>query len=167
MSRRKGGLYLPLDVNFWDDPRIVRAGEKAAVLYLAMALACKRLSSDGRLELVQIDRLHVQNWRTRLATLLHEELVLDLNDGYITISAWLQHNDPAHVVQARRQADAERKRGRTPNGIRPESAPTPSVERSREERREVPPPPESGTTCIHDSDSALCSICSRPQRGVA
>ena len=168
MPRRKGGLYVPLDVNFWDDPRIVRAGEKAAVLYLNMATACKRLGSDGRLEALQIDRLHVPGWKARLDILLREELVLDLQDGGYTIASWLQHNDPVAVVQARRAADADRKRG-TPSARNPDGIPTESERKRREvERREVAPPPESAPTlvpagidCVHDSDAGLCPICVR------
>jgi hypothetical protein len=165
MPRRKGGLYLPLDVNFWDDPRIVRAGEKPAVLYLAMCLASKRLGSDGRLEPLQIDRLHVPGWKTRLAVLVREQLVLDLDDGVYTIAAWLQHNDPAHVVAERRAADAARKRQQPPNGIRPDSAPSRDVERSREKKREVPPRPESvpDADCEHGVDRhASCPRCPSP-----
>lgn len=156
MARRKGGLYLPLDVNFWDDPRIVRAGEKSAVLYLAMCLACKRLNQDGRLEALQIDRLHVSGWRARLAPLLQEQLVLDLDDGAYTIASWLQHNDPAHVIAQRRADDAARKRGQTPHGIRTDSSPTPSVERSREKKREVP----VESDCEHGNDRHVaCRQC--------
>ena len=158
MPRRKGGLYLPLDVNFFDDPRVVRAGEKAAVLYLAMCLAAKRLGSDGQLEPLQIDRLHVPGWKARLAVLVREELVLDLGDGAYTIAAWLQHNDPARVVAERRAADAARKRGIHPNGIRTESEPSRSVERSREEKREVRNPPD--TDCEHGVDRHVgCAQC--------
>lgn len=168
MPRRKGGLYLPLDVNFFDDPRIVRAGEKAAVLYLAMCLAAKRLGSDGRLEPLQVDRLHVPGWKPRLAVLLREELVLDLDDGAYTIAAWLQHNDPAHVVAERRAADAARKRGKPPYGIRTESAPSRDVERSREEKREVAARPESGTDCEHGVDrSSSCRRCPSTLKAVS
>jgi hypothetical protein len=163
MPRRKGGLYLPLDVNFFDDPRIVRAGEKATTLYLAMALACKRLGTDGRLEPLQIDRLHVPGWKARLATLLREQLVLDLDDGSYTIAAWLQHNDPASIVAQRRAEDAARKRGQAPHGIRTESVPSRSVERSREEKREVRTRSESGpeADCEHGVDRhAGCRQCS-------
>lgn len=166
MPRRKGGLYLPLDVNFWDDPRIVRAGEKPAVLYLAMCLASKRLGSDGRLEPLQIDRLHVSGWKARLDALLREELVLDLSDGAYTIAAWLQHNDPSHVVAERRAADAARKRGEHPHRIRSESGPTPDVERSREKKNEVGNPSED---CEHGVDrQASCTRCaSQPLRVTA
>lgn len=145
MPRRKGGLFLPLDVNFMDDPRVVRAGRDAAWLYLAMALACKRLNTDGRLEPLQVDRLHVPSWKKLMPTLLHEELVLDLDDGSYTIAAWFRHNDPAAVVAERRAADSARKRGtgseRNPNGIRTESVPSRDVEKNRVEKREVRIPP--------------------------
>lgn len=140
MARRKGGLYLPLDVQFFEDPKVLRAGEKAGWLYLNMALACKRLGTDGVLEHIQIERLHVPNWRGRLSILIREQLVLDYENGTYALASWLIHNDPIAVVTERRQQDAARKRGvhaQPPHGLRTDSAPSRSVERSREKRREV------------------------------
>jgi hypothetical protein len=80
MPRRRGGLWLPLDVNFMEDDRIVAVGERAAWLYLAMCLASKRLGTDGMLTARQVDRLHVPNWRARLVLLVRVELVADFGD---------------------------------------------------------------------------------------
>lgn len=155
MPRRKGGLFLPLDVNFMDDPRIVRAGRDAAWLYLAMALACKRLNTDGRLESLQVGRLHITGWKKLLPILLHEELVLDLDDGAYTIAAWFRHNDPAAVVAERRASDAARKRGQSPNGIRTESVPGRDVEKNRVEKRKVRNPPHGPCPGCPDCPSSL------------
>jgi hypothetical protein len=143
MPTRKGGLWLPLDTNFYDDPRIIRAGEKAATLYLAMCLACKRHGYDGRIERIQIERLHVPGWKARLDVLFREELVSDFDDGFVTIVSWLKHNDPHQKVQERRAADAARKRGEsvpTPVGFQTDSRPGRDVEKRRVEKREVDVP---------------------------
>jgi hypothetical protein len=134
VTRRKGNLFLPLDVGFPDDDRIVEAGEKAAWLYICMALAAKRLGTDGVLTARQVDRLHVPGWQNRLAQLLEVELVVSVGEDTYALRAWFQHNDPVAVVEERRRKDAERKRGQRPNGVRADSVRSPSVEKRREEK---------------------------------
>jgi hypothetical protein len=157
MPRRRGGLFLPLDVNFMEDDRIVEAGEKPAWLYLAMCLAAKRLGTDGRLTARQLDRLHVPQWRLRLEPLVALQLVHDLGADLWGIAAWYSHNDPQVVVAERRAKDNERKkRGGVPSGIRSESGPIPRVERSREEKREVDAPSDATTECPHGHLPGKC-----------
>lgn len=110
MARRKGGLFLPLDVNFMDDPKVIRAGEAAAWLYLAMCLTCKRIENDGVLNVAQIARLSVPKWQARLARLNDTELVIQVDDERHAIAAWLVHNDSADEVAERRRKDLERKK---------------------------------------------------------
>jgi hypothetical protein len=107
---RKGSLWLPLDVNFMDDPKVIRAGEQAGWLYVAMSLFCKRVGTDGLMMPEQVERLGVNNWRKRLDALLREELVVLLDDGQLAIAAWLLHNDSADEVAEKRRRDADRKR---------------------------------------------------------
>lgn len=166
MPRRKGGLFLPLDVSFWEDPKIVRAGEKSAVLYLRMATAAKRWATDGELDETQMALLHAPDWRKRIEPLLREELVWRVAENVYWLAAWRNHNDPVAVVQARRAEDAKRKRGerslseRSPNGHGGPSEPSPSVERSREEKREVRSPADAD--CAHGVDRfASCMQCVR------
>lgn len=164
MPRRKGGLFLPLDVSFWDDPKVVRAGEKAAVLYLRMALAAKRWGTDGELDVTQMGLLHTPDWRKRIEPLLRENLVWAVDSDRYWITGWGNHNDPIAVVNARREEDAERKRkGRTsersPNGHGKASAPSPSVEKREVEKNEVRVPAED---CEHGVDRfASCLQCAK------
>lgn len=134
MPRRKGGLFLPLDVGFTDDDRVVEVGEKPAWLYLCMALASKRLGTDGVLTARQIDRLHVTSWQQRLTALLAVELVVPHGDDTYALRAWFQHNDPVVVVQERRKKDAERKRSGRTDGVRTASEPTRAVEKREVEK---------------------------------
>lgn len=134
MPRRKGGLFLPLDVGFPDDDRIVEAGERPAWLYLCMALASKRLGTDGLLTARQVERLHVSSWQARLAELVRVGLVLRVDDGTYGIAAWRNHNDPIALVRERQAKDAERKRTSRPNGLRTETGRTPGVEKREEEK---------------------------------
>jgi hypothetical protein len=110
MPRRKGGLFLPLDVNFMEDEKVIRAGEAAGWLYLAMCLACKRLLNDGILDRKQIERLHVRGWRQRLDTLVENELVMVWDDTRYAVVAWLKHNDSSGEIDAARNKDAAHKR---------------------------------------------------------
>lgn len=137
MPRRKGGLFLPLDVNFWDDPRIVRAGERAAVLYQVICIKCKTTGNDGRFDPVMLPRLNVPGWQKRLPPLFEEQLLLDLDDGYYTVAAWLKHNDPQAKIEDKRAVDREYHAGRRRNRVGTDSDPSRSAERSREEKREV------------------------------
>jgi hypothetical protein len=59
MSRRQ---FLPLDVAFMEDAKIIEVGQAAAWLYLAMCLSCKRNGTDGQLTYAQVKKLNVRNW---------------------------------------------------------------------------------------------------------
>lgn len=170
MPRRKGGLFLPLDVNFMDDPKIVRSGESAAYLYLAMCLACKRLGVDGVLEPLQIDRLHVPRWQKRLDILVREQLVIEVPDenGALVygITAWYGHNDPAAEVERRKREDAARKRSPRPIGIHPDSAPVRDVEQNRVEKNRTDLRPEAAADCPHGAARrGLCALCRLRETG--
>lgn len=135
MPRRRGSLWLPLDVNFFEDDRIMEAGEKATYLYLAMCLASKRLGTDGLLTPRQIAKLAIPGTRTRLQKLISLELVHNFDRLY-GVAGWGKHNDPMVLVAERRERDNLRKKGQAlPTGILPESRPTPRVEKRREEKR--------------------------------
>lgn len=173
MARRKGGLFLPLDTEFMDEDKILDAGERAAWLYLAMMLRCKRLETDGVLTARQIERLGIPGWQKRLADLMRplgadqDPLVTQLDADTYLICAWLNHNDPAELVQAKRRKDAERKRSnaRNPDGIRTESERTPDVEERRGEEMPPNPPPSGGqvSRCTkHTRPKAYCEDCQLP-----
>lgn len=47
MARAASRIYVPLDVNFFDDDKVMQAGEAAGWLYLRMCTRAKLLDSDG------------------------------------------------------------------------------------------------------------------------
>lgn len=98
MSRTVGRVYLPLDVEFMEDDRIIEAGEKAGWLYLAMCLRAKRLLSDGKLTARQVSRLPVSGQSPRLKALVDVGLIRHEGDGY-RITAWDKHNRTAAAIQ--------------------------------------------------------------------
>ena len=120
MARKPRNIYLPLDVEFFDNEKVLRAGERAGWLYLSMCCRAKRLLSDGVLSEHQIDRLHVPGWRKRLATLVDVGLVVPTDDGRFLIIGWLEKNLSAAQVESMRAADRARKgldSSRNPTGI--------------------------------------------------
>lgn len=108
---RRARLFVPVEVNFLDDDRIIAAGDGPTLLYLAMLLRTKALGTDGRLSEAQVSRLGRPRWKKELDRLLEVEAVLhdkELNSYFI--AAWFGHNEPVSMIEARRAADRERKR---------------------------------------------------------
>lgn len=111
MARAVTRIYVPLDVNFFDDDKVIEAGEAAAWLFLNMMSRAKQLDSDGLLTGLQMERLHVRNWRKRIPKLLAVGLIEEtLPDTYV-ITGWLNWNESKAERQARLKADRDRKKG--------------------------------------------------------
>lgn len=135
MARKPRGIYLPLDIEFFDNDKILSAGEKAGWLYLAMCCRAKRLLSDGVLSVQQIDRLHITGWRKRLDQLVSVGLVMPTDDGRYLILGWLERNLSAERVEQMRAADRRRKgldSDRNPTGIQPDPREVEGEEKERE-----------------------------------
>ncbi len=135
MPRRPRSVYVPLDVDFFDNDKVLSAVEKAGWLYLAMCCRAKSIVSDGVLSAQQIERLGVQGWRQRMARLLDTRLVVALDDGRYLIVGFLERNPSAAELLEHRRRDAARKgvgSARIPGGIQPESG---AEGKGREEKR--------------------------------
>lgn len=91
-----------------DDDKIIRAGEQAGWLYLAMALRCKALGVDGVLSDVQVARLHVDGWKQRLERLIEEKAVIRRKTGY-ALPAYLKWNESMNEKTERLKRDRDRK----------------------------------------------------------
>lgn len=103
MSRRTPRLYVPLDARFFDDDDIIRAGEKAAFLYLNILCAIKADQSDGTISLLKIQRLHVDNYKPRLQKLIATGLIIELESSEIDdvtylVPAWSKWNLLSHEL---------------------------------------------------------------------
>ena len=120
---RKARLYVPLDVEFFDNEKILGVGEKAGWLYLAMLCEAKRRMSDGVVTKRQLVALQVPGWQQRLATLISAGLVLetDAPDRWL-IEAFLDWNLSAEQVLRGREKDRIRKdSGRNDSGTSADS----------------------------------------------
>lgn len=108
MARTASRIYVPLDANFFDDDKVLAAGEQATYLYLAMMARAKQLDTDGVLTTLQIERLNVKGWQKRLAKLVEVGLVDHAIDCY-GIVGWLKWNESREARQARLALERQRK----------------------------------------------------------
>jgi hypothetical protein len=157
---RKPKLFLPVTVTFFDDDRIIAAGDGPTLLYLAMGCKCKAMGSDGRLSEAQIGRLGRPRWRRELGRLAELGLVVfDESTQEWFIAAWFSHNEPMQSIYARRAADRARKRvsGRNPDGFPPDSG---SQGKGREGKVKEGNP--GGTHRYVDDGTGACSQCTLP-----
>lgn len=119
MARQSTRIYLPLDVSFMDDEKMIEAGEEGAWLYLAMALKCKALETDGVLSRAQIARLHVADWETRLDRLVECKAVKERAGNTYLLPAYLRWNESKKQKNDRLERDRKRKLargGKSPEG---------------------------------------------------
>lgn len=105
-KRKVGQVFLPLDVEFFDNDKVHEAGEKAGWLYLAMSCRSKHKVSDGVLSPGQIDRLGISGWKQRLSDLLRVGLVEEHPAGYY-ISGWQERNSTASELEEIQRRKAE------------------------------------------------------------
>ena len=127
--------YVPLDAAFFDDDKVIAAGEQAAYLYLNVLARVRQLDTDGVLSEAQMPRLGVPNWRKRLAKCVEVGLLVQSGDSYI-VPTWCAWNETAAQRESRLRADRERKArssDRNPTGIHPDVHPDSAV-RERDKR---------------------------------
>lgn len=96
----RNGLSVFLDVNFYDNPKVVAAGERADRLYTQALCLVKRTWSDGFVSDAQIAKMGLSGWRKRAAKL--EEVGLFHRDDNRT--GWWIH-DFLDVNRSRAQQD--------------------------------------------------------------
>lgn len=166
------GLYVPLDVNYREDPKIIEAGAEAELVYLRSLVLAKRLTDrDGH-----VHRAHLTGLACDIDSVLRGEsqpvdiaadlvksgLWIEDVDGWL-IAAWLKHNPSAAEIDESRGAEASRKRAwresqrdKDRETGRPESRDEPSrgtewdaTDSKREEKTETETrigPPSGGKT---------------------
>lgn len=113
MTKRKSPrLYIPLDARFFDDDKILKAGERAAYLFLAILTTIKLDQSDGMISHRKIARLGIQGYPQRLQKLQTVGLILELDSDELDeitylIPSWSRWNLLSHEVEARREIGRE------------------------------------------------------------
>jgi hypothetical protein len=103
--------FLPIDVEFMNDDKIINAGPAAGWLFLAMLLQIKKLGTDGTITQPQMARLFVDKWPRHLETLIEQGLVLDISEPintrkHLWVPSWHKWN----LSKAERQQISEKAR---------------------------------------------------------
>lgn len=110
-----GKLYVPVDVNFDDDDKIIDAGIVAEAVYQRMLRLAKRKETDGHIATAQARRICADIPAAVLDAVGDpvERLVtvglLDRTDTGFVIGSWLDHNVSRAELDEKRRAEAERK----------------------------------------------------------
>lgn len=95
----RGEVYVPLSVDYADDPKIIAAGERAEVLYVRALCLCKRTLSDGFVADVQLARFGLSGVQSRAKRLVDAGLWARVDGGY-QIVAWLKRNKSRAQIEA-------------------------------------------------------------------
>jgi hypothetical protein len=161
--------WIKLHDNFWENPKVINAGEDAALLYVQGLSYCSRNLTDGAILTGALRYLTARkDARTLARILVREGLWTETPTG------WLVHDYLKHQ-RSRAQIEAEREKARiraaASRGVRANSGRT-SSERSQTVRKPETdtetdnptptPPPLSLVTiapcpdCGGDHDSPLC-----------
>lgn len=142
---KKNGPYTPLSATYYIDDDIIRAGEKAEVLYTRSLAFCASVMSDGYITDAQVIRIGVglPGLTKRVESLVSTGLWERVEGGY-QIRGWLKWNRSAAEMERVRSKDRERKQARSPVGFQTEL----DMESTRNTDRnpdgnDAEPPPES------------------------
>lgn len=119
---KRNGSYAPLSAYYYDDDAIIRAGEKAEVLFCRLLAFSARALADGYVSDAQMTRVGagLPSLRARVAKLVDVGL-LERVDGDLfggetgyRLVRWLKWNLSAEEIQARQRKDTARKVGPKP-----------------------------------------------------
>jgi 5-methylcytosine-specific restriction endonuclease McrA len=105
---RRPKLYVPLTVTFFEDDRIIEAGDAATLLYLELCVLAKRSETDGTVARSQLSRVPRAKRMRELAALVDVGLVT-IDEHCVRIVDWLDFNESLAEADARRAIDRFRK----------------------------------------------------------
>jgi hypothetical protein len=95
------GLFVPLDVNYADDDKIIDAGPMAELLYVRSLAFVKRARTNGDIAANQIPLIGARITRPRaLAERLVEVGLWERTGSGLYVSAWLKRNAPVETISA-------------------------------------------------------------------
>lgn len=106
-------LYVQLDTNWPDHPKIIRAGWEAAGAHAAIMCVAKRTEADGWVPRLLLNRMAITD--DTLTRLIDLEL-LDAEGDRVRPHDWLDRNPSKAAIAARR--DAKIRAGKKANHIR-------------------------------------------------
>lgn len=99
------GLYVPLDVNYAEDDKIIDVGPMAELLYVRSLAFAKRARKDGHLRTSQLPTIAVRLPRPKVlaARLVEVRLWSPTPAGWF-ITAWLNHNATVSELHDKKSA---------------------------------------------------------------
>jgi hypothetical protein len=98
-------LYVPLDVNYAEDDKIVDAGPMAELLYVRSLAFAKRARTNGHIRESQLSIVAARIPRARaLAARLVDVHLWERDDSGLYIRAWLKRNLPVDEIAAAKSA---------------------------------------------------------------
>lgn len=104
------GLFVPLDVNYADDPKMIEAGAEAELVYVRSLAIAKRIGSDGAIHRAHLPRLCDGIFAVVMGEDTPEDLAarlvkvgawIEVPDGWV-IASWDKWNLTADEIQSRR-----------------------------------------------------------------
>lgn len=99
------GLYVPLFVNYAEDPKVIDAGPMGELLYVRSLAFAKRQEKDGLIHDNQFREYTGRIPRARVvAERLYEVGLWERNGTGLYISAWLKRNAPVAEVASAKSA---------------------------------------------------------------
>lgn len=96
-------LYVQLDVNWCDNPKIIRAGWELAGMHAAIMCLSKRQERDGWVEAIVLRRMGISD--DHLAALFAHGLI-ERESEHVRPSDWLERNPSQAAINAKREAKA-------------------------------------------------------------
>lgn len=165
----KDRLWFPLAADFWDDQKIIRVGDSAAILYQRLIGWSKLHMSDGDVSEKTVRELGGRSWKRKLEALLDADLVQPVHTSgaasvpdvhtsctqhaptSYTLCAYAAWNDSASKVKQRREKAAQKKarqRAKKADVPRGQVASSPGQEVEQRESRDraegdTPKPPDT------------------------
>ena len=104
-----GTLYVPLKADYFEDPKIIHAGEAAELLFVHILAYCSRTFTDGFIDDAQMTRLGLKRVEKRAATLAQLALITRVDDsnshGY-RVTSWLKHNKSVKATAKARERES-------------------------------------------------------------
>lgn len=117
---KRNGSYAPLSAYYYDDDAVIRAGERAEVLFTRSLAFSARQLKDGFISDAQVSRLGagLSGLRARVTTLLEVGLWERVEDGTLfgeegggyRVRKWLKWNSSADEIAVKQRRDSERKK---------------------------------------------------------
>lgn len=102
-------LYVPLDVDYASDEKILEVGNNGELLYVRSLAFAKRILSDGRISDAQAAHLGrgIRALKSTTDALVRTNLWEKMPSGGYRITAWSKHNDSRVIVEARQEIASE------------------------------------------------------------